>query len=88
MTNMGNEVVRADFLTGKEGAPKLTQEEVTYLDELYPLLAPKREEGMVFAQQVSSCRGQRLSDVANLSAGESVVLLRLSLILFLIILHL
>jgi hypothetical protein len=54
MMNMGNETVRADFLTGNDGAAVLTQEELNFLDELYPLLSPKREEGAVFAQQVSA----------------------------------
>ncbi|KAF4524420.1 hypothetical protein B566_EDAN009336 [Ephemera danica] len=53
MVNMGNDVVRADFLAGKDGAVVVTQEELTSLDELYPLLIPKREDGTIFAQQVA-----------------------------------
>lgn len=52
MQNMGNETVREDFLGGRDGAAQVTNDELTRLDELYPILAPKREDGTPFAQQV------------------------------------
>ncbi|XP_033342001.2 caprin family member [Megalopta genalis] len=55
LMNMGTESVREDFLTGKNGTVKLTEEEVKYLDSLYHELSMKhhREEGEpTFFQQV------------------------------------
>jgi caprin-1 len=52
MQNMGNDMIREDFLAGRDGAAKVTQEELGQLDELYPMLAPKREDGALFVKQV------------------------------------
>ncbi|KAK9870339.1 hypothetical protein WA026_006424 [Henosepilachna vigintioctopunctata] len=45
LNQMGNEVVRDDFLHGKNGAAQLSESDLTLLDELYPAVTPKHESG-------------------------------------------
>ncbi|XP_076176688.1 caprin family member [Ptiloglossa arizonensis] len=55
LMNMGTQCVREDFLTGKNGAVKLSEEDLKYLDSLYNEVMMKhhREEGEpTFLQQV------------------------------------
>lgn len=55
LLNMGTEIAREDFVTGKNGAVKLTEEDLKYLDNLYNELMIKHhpEEGEpTFPQQV------------------------------------
>lgn len=55
LMNMGTESVREDFLTGKNGAVKLSEQDLKYLDILYNEVMMKhhREEGEpTFLQQV------------------------------------
>lgn len=53
LVNIGSESVRDDFLHGKNGAIKLSEEELKYLDSLYNEITIKnREESdLVFGQQ-------------------------------------
>ncbi|XP_053974649.1 caprin homolog [Hylaeus anthracinus] len=55
LMNMGSECVREDFLAGKNGAVKLSEEELKYLDSLYNevMMKHNRDEGEpTFLQQV------------------------------------
>lgn len=55
LTNMGQENVREDFLAGRNGAAKLSEEDLQHLDDLFTEVSPKRdvEEGSPpFAEQI------------------------------------
>lgn len=55
LMNMGAELVREDFLAGKNGAVKLSEQDLKYLDGLYNevMMKHNREEGeSTFLQQV------------------------------------
>lgn len=55
LMNIGGETIREDFLTGSNGASKLTQDDLKYLDDLYGEVTVKRvsEPGeLPFAQQL------------------------------------
>lgn len=55
LINIGGEVVREDFLAGANGAAKLTQDDLKYLDDFYNEVTMKRqpESGEpAFAQQL------------------------------------
>lgn len=43
LNQMGNSDARNDFLTGSNGAVKLTEEDLKILDDLYPEVTPKHE---------------------------------------------
>ncbi|CAB3228468.1 unnamed protein product [Arctia plantaginis] len=43
LNQMGNTEARNDFLTGSNGAVKLTEEDLKILDDLYPEVTPKHE---------------------------------------------
>ena len=43
LDNMGSEDVRNDFVEGKRGAVKLSEENLNQLDELYKLISPTRD---------------------------------------------
>ncbi|XP_075212065.1 cell cycle associated protein caprin family member [Lycorma delicatula] len=43
LTNMGQDTVREDFLAGRNGAVKLTEEDLQHLDNLFTEVSPKRE---------------------------------------------
>ncbi|KAG7305554.1 hypothetical protein JYU34_009634 [Plutella xylostella] len=45
LVQMGTPEVREDFLNGTNGAAKLTEQDLKILDELYPEVTPKHEEG-------------------------------------------
>ena len=52
LDSMGAEEVRADFVAGKSGAIKLTEEELDRLDELYKLISPSREGETDYSEQL------------------------------------
>ncbi|KZC12553.1 Caprin like protein [Dufourea novaeangliae] len=54
LMNMGTDSIREDFLTGKNGAVKLSEEDLKYLDSLYNEVMTKhhREGEPTFLQQV------------------------------------
>lgn len=43
LANMGQDNVREDFLAGRNGAVKLTEEDLQHLDDLFTEVSPKRE---------------------------------------------
>ncbi|KAL3267289.1 hypothetical protein HHI36_011420 [Cryptolaemus montrouzieri] len=45
LNQMGNEAVRDDFLHGKNGAAQLSEADLKLLDDLYPAVTPKHENG-------------------------------------------
>ncbi|XP_050307870.1 caprin homolog [Anthonomus grandis grandis] len=45
LNQMGNEIVRNDFLNGRNGAAQLTEADLKLLDDLYPAVTPKHESG-------------------------------------------
>lgn len=55
LANMGQDSVREDFLAGRNGAVKLTEEDLQHLDDLFAEVSPKRdgEDGIPpFSEQI------------------------------------
>lgn len=65
LNQMGNEIVRDDFLNGRNGAAQLTENELKLLDDLYPAVTPKHEFGnpTVFVNEVQTAAEHLLAVV-------------------------
>lgn len=65
LSNMGQEVIRDDFLNARNGAAQLTQADIKLLDDYYTVVTPKHEAGdpTAFMPQVQAAAEHLLAAI-------------------------